>query len=92
MLCNSTSRVVETLESDGTGSIILCDEDPVGNICTNGFDDDKDGLVDAADSDNDGDADCLSDDDDGDGIVDEDVLAGTRTVTVCPTGGKPPMV
>ena len=58
--------------SDGTGSIILCDEDPVGNICTNGFDDDKDGLVDAADSDNDGDADCLSDDDDGDGIVDED--------------------
>ena len=58
--------------SDGTGSIILCDEDPVGNICTNGFDDDKDGFVDAADSDNDGDADCASDDDDGDGIADED--------------------
>lgn len=58
--------------SDGTGSIILCDEDPVGNICTNGFDDDKDGFVDAADSDNDGDADCLSDDDDGDGLIDED--------------------
>ena len=58
--------------SDGTGSIILCDEDPVGNICTNGFDDDKDGFVDAADSDNDGDADCASDDDDGDGVIDED--------------------
>ena len=58
--------------SDGTGSIILCDEDPVGNICANGFDDDKDGFVDAADSDNDGDADCSSDDDDGDGKIDED--------------------
>ena len=58
--------------SDGTGSIILCDEDPVGNICTNGFDDDKDGFVDAADSDNDGDADCLTNDDDGDGVEDED--------------------
>ena len=58
--------------SDGTGSIILCDEDPVGNICTNGFDDDKDGFVDSADSDNDGDADCASDDDDGDGDIDED--------------------
>ena len=58
--------------SDGTGSIILCDEDPVGNICANGFDDDKDGFVDSADSDNDGDADCLSDDDDGDGVIDED--------------------
>ena len=58
--------------SDGTGSIILCDEDPVGNICTNGFDDDKDGFVDAADPDNDGDEDCLSDDDDGDGVIDED--------------------
>ena len=58
--------------SDGTGNIILCDEDPVGNICTNGFDDDKDGFVDSADSDNDGDADCSSNDDDGDGIADED--------------------
>ena len=45
---------------------------PVGNICTNGFDDDKDGFVDSADSDNDGDADCASDDDDGDGDIDED--------------------
>ncbi|RZD43350.1 MAG: hypothetical protein CXT70_01525 [Methanobacteriota archaeon] len=59
--------------SDGTGSIILCDEDPVGNICTNGFDDDKDGFVDSTDPDNDGDADCSSNDDDGDGIADEDV-------------------
>ena len=59
--------------SDGTGSVILCDEDPVGNICANGFDDDKDGFVDSADSDNDGDADCSSNDDDGDGIADEDV-------------------
>ena len=58
--------------SDGTGNIILCDEDPVGNVCANGFDDDKDGQLDAADSDNDGDADCSSDDDDGDGMVDED--------------------
>lgn len=59
--------------SDGTGSIILCDEDPVGNICANGFDDDKDGAVDGADPDGDGDADCSSDDDDGDGVADEDV-------------------
>ena len=59
--------------SDGVGNVILCDEDPVGNICTNGFDDDKDGLVDSADPDNDGDADCSSNDDDGDGIADEDV-------------------
>ncbi|DAC16727.1 MAG TPA: hypothetical protein D7I01_05125, partial [Candidatus Poseidoniales archaeon] len=58
--------------SDGTGSVILCDEDPVGNICTDGFDNDKDGAVDGADSDGDGDADCLSDDDDGDGQIDED--------------------
>ncbi len=46
--------------SDGTGSVILCDEDPVGNICADGFDNDKDGAVDGADSDGDGDADCLS--------------------------------
>jgi len=59
--------------ADGTGTVILCDEDPVGNICANGFDDDKDGFVDSADSDNDGDADCSSNDDDGDGIEDEDV-------------------
>ena len=58
--------------SDGQGNIILCDEDPVGNVCANGFDDDKDGQVDGSDSDNDGDADCSSDDDDGDGIADED--------------------
>ena len=58
--------------SDGTGNVILCDEDPVGNICTDGFDNDKDGMVDSADNDFDGDADCASDDDDGDGIADED--------------------
>ena len=58
--------------SDGQGNTILCDEDPVGNVCANGFDDDKDGQVDGSDSDNDGDADCSSDDDDGDGIADED--------------------
>ena len=59
--------------SDGSGSIILCDEDPVGNICTDGFDNDRDGSVDSADPDNDGDADCSSNDDDGDGVEDEDV-------------------
>ena len=59
--------------ADGTGNTILCDEDPVGNVCSNGFDDDKDGLVDSADPDGDGDADCSSDDDDGDGLIDEDV-------------------
>ena len=59
--------------SDGTGSIILCDEDPVGNICTDGIDNDRDGQVDSNDNDYDGDADCSSDDDDGDGIDDEDV-------------------
>ncbi len=58
--------------SDGTGSIILCDEDPVGNICTDGFDNDKDGMVDSNDNDFDGDADCSSNDDDGDGVADED--------------------
>ena len=40
--------------SDGTGSVILCDEDPVGNICTDGFDNDKDGMVDSNDNDFDG--------------------------------------
>ncbi len=58
--------------SDGTGSVILCDEDPVGNICTDGFDNDKDGMVDSNDNDFDGDADCASNDDDGDGVADED--------------------
>ena len=58
--------------SDGTGSVILCDEDPVGNICTDGFDNDKDGMVDSNDNDFDGDADCSSNDDDGDGVADED--------------------
>lgn len=52
--------------TDGT------DEDPMGNICADGMDNDKDGAVDAADSDGDGDADCNSDDDDGDGLIDED--------------------
>ena len=59
--------------ADGLGNTILCDEDPVGNVCANGFDDDQDGLVDSADPDGDGDADCFSDDDDGDGLIDEDV-------------------
>ena len=58
--------------SDGTGNIVLCDEDPVGNICTDGFDNDGDGLEDSTDPDRDGDADCSSNDDDGDGIADED--------------------
>ena len=60
--------------SDGTGNVILCDEDPVGNICTDGFDNDKDGMVDSGDNDFDGDADCSSDDDDGDGVADEDPM------------------
>ena len=58
--------------SDGTGNVILCDEDPLGNICTDGIDNDKDGMVDLNDNDFDGDADCSSNDDDGDGIEDED--------------------
>ena len=58
--------------SDGTGNTILCDEDPLGNICTDGIDNDKDGMVDSNDNDFDGDADCSSNDDDGDGIADED--------------------
>ena len=49
------------------------DEDPKGNICSDTFDNDHDGLVDSFDDDNDGDADCSSDDDDGDGLIDEDV-------------------
>ena len=59
--------------SDGTGSVILCDEDPLGNICVDGIDNDRDGAVDAADPDKDGDADCATNDDDGDGVMDEDV-------------------
>ena len=47
MHCNTTDLVVETVVLMGTGNTILCDEDPVGNICTNGFDDDKDGFVDS---------------------------------------------
>jgi len=58
--------------NDGQGSTILCDEDPMGNMCDDGIDNDRDGLVDAADPDGDGDADCSSDDDDGDGLIDED--------------------
>ena len=49
-----------------------CDEDPPGNICTDGLDNDNDGFVDGSDPDNDGDADCASNDDDGDGFEDED--------------------
>ncbi|MDP6899727.1 MAG: transglutaminase domain-containing protein [Candidatus Thalassarchaeaceae archaeon] len=48
------------------------DEDPMGDMCNDGIDNDYDGLVDAADSDGDGDALCGSDDDDGDGLIDED--------------------
>ena len=58
--------------SDGLGAVILCDEDPVGNICDDDFDNDGDGLVDSADPDNDGDMDCSTNDDDGDGVMDED--------------------
>ena len=68
--CNSINRIAEIQVQ--TVKHHLCDEDPVGNVCANGFDDDKDGQVDGSDSDNDGDADCSSDDDDGDGIADED--------------------
>lgn len=63
----SAMQIIQGNGSDGA------DEDPAGNICTNGFDDDYDGLVDSADSDFDGDADCASNDDDGDGLIDEDV-------------------
>ncbi len=59
--------------SDGNGSnVILCDEDPPGDICNDGLDNDKDGLVDTADPDRDGDEVCGSNDDDGDGYYDED--------------------
>jgi len=62
----SAMQVIQGTGSDGV------DEDPVGNICTDTFDNDHDGLVDSNDDDNDGDADCSSDDDDGDGLIDED--------------------
>jgi len=62
----SAMQLIQGLNSDGA------DEDPMGNICLNTFDDDHDGLVDNWDNDKDGDADCSSDDDDGDGIQDED--------------------
>ena len=57
--------------NQGTGSD-GADEDPMGNICADGMDNDRDGLVDSADPDGDGDVDCSSDDDDGDGDIDED--------------------
>ena len=62
----SAMQVIQGTGTDGA------DEDPVGNICTDTFDNDHDGMVDSNDPDNDGDADCSSDDDDGDGLVDED--------------------
>lgn len=59
--------------SDGNGSsVILCDEDPPGDICNDGIDNDRDGFVDMADPDRDGDQVCGSNDDDGDGVADED--------------------
>ena len=57
---------------DGLGGTILCDEDPVGDICSDGFDNDHDGQIDLQDPDNDGDVNCGSPDDDGDGLFDED--------------------
>ena len=62
----SAMQVIQGAGSDGS------DEDPVGNICTDSFDNDHDGMVDSNDGDFDGDADCSSNDDDGDGIEDED--------------------
>lgn len=62
----SAMQVIQGAGTDGA------DEDPVGNICTDTFDNDHDGMVDSNDDDNDGDADCSSDDDDGDGLIDED--------------------
>jgi len=62
----SAMQIIQGSGSDGF------DEDPVGNICTDTFDNDHDGMVDLDDPDNDGDADCDSDDDDGDGLIDED--------------------
>lgn len=62
----SAMQVIQGSGSDGV------DEDPVGNICIDTFDNDHDGMVDSNDDDFDGDADCSSDDDDGDGIADED--------------------
>ena len=62
----SAMQVIQGSGSDGA------DEDPVGNICTDTFDNDHDGMVDSNDNDFDGDADCSSDDDDGDGEIDED--------------------
>ena len=62
----SAMQIIQGAGSDGA------DEDPVGNICNDQMDNDKDGLVDTFDPDGDGDADCSSDDDDGDGLIDED--------------------
>ena len=62
----SALQINQGLNSDGF------DEDPWGNICTDTFDNDKDGLVDMDDADRDGDLDCSSNDDDGDGLIDED--------------------
>lgn len=62
----SAMQLIQGLNSDGA------DEDPVGNICFNTFDDDHDGMVDSWDGDFDGDADCATDDDDGDNMTDED--------------------
>ncbi len=58
--------------SDGQGNLILCDEDPIGNICTDNIDNDGDGLMDNFDPNQDGDLDCATNDDDGDTFMDED--------------------
>ena len=60
---------MQVLQGSGTDG---ADEDPVGNICRDTFDNDHDGMVDMDDSDFDGDLDCDSNDDDGDGEIDED--------------------
>ena len=52
----------------GAGS----DLDPMGDICNDNIDNDRDGDLDGADSDGDGDSTCGSDDDDGDGVADND--------------------
>ena len=75
----SFSSAIDTHDCPNSGGF-FCDEDPPGNICADGLDNDGDGKVDENDGDTDGDGldngdgdkDCNSDDDDGDGLIDED--------------------
>jgi len=60
---DGVNYTIKGIDDDGDG---IADEDPIGNIATDGKDNDEDDLIDGDDPDFDGDADPESNDDDGD--------------------------